>query len=532
MNKLILSASLAVLLATNLAQAEETVIPRFDVSRILLEGNTLLPSEQVSSILKGYVGSQKDFGTLQEAIEALETAYRTRGYSQVTVLLPEQELQGGVVRLQALEPKIRSIQVEGNQHFSTTNILAALPTLQQGQVPNTAAISENFRAVNENPAKKIALQFKSTENPADLAATIKVDDQKPWKATLSADNTGTAESGRYRTGVQLQHANLWNLDHVAAIQYMTSPDHLNEVKIFSGSYRIPFYGRGDTFDLYAGYSDVDNGLVQNTLAMSGKGTVAGLRYNMGLPRNGAFEQKLSFGFDYRIYDNTINLSGNNWNQLSPDYTVHPFSLTYGAGWKQDQLSVDAYISLAQNLPWGGRGSQAYFHDAFDLTARPDPSVTYTIVRYGLSKTLRLPQDILLHAAGTGQHAFNRLVPGEQFGLGGATSIRGYEEREEAYDGGFSGSLELYSPDLLQSATAGKYQLRLLGFLDGGTGYNMHNRAYETSSDTLFSTGAGIRLAAGERFNASLDWGYALKDAKQGSTQKSDSSLHVKAQFSF
>jgi len=143
--------------------ADETIVPRFDINRLLLEGNTILPSPEVDAILKKYTGPQKDFGTLQEAMDELEAACRKRGYTMVTVILPEQELERGMVTINVVEPRVKEILIEGNKHYSRENILNALPTLKSGVPPKVTAISENLRAANENPARKLALQFKTGE---------------------------------------------------------------------------------------------------------------------------------------------------------------------------------------------------------------------------------------------------------------------------------------------------------------------------------------------------------------------------------
>ena len=46
-------------------------------------------------------------------LEALEAAYRERGYNVVTVELPEQELNGGVVQLRVVETRIGRVSVKG-----------------------------------------------------------------------------------------------------------------------------------------------------------------------------------------------------------------------------------------------------------------------------------------------------------------------------------------------------------------------------------------------------------------------------------
>lgn len=502
------------------AWAEDTAVPRFDISRILLEGNTILNSEEVAALLKKYAGPQKDFGTIQEAMDELEGAYRARGYTMVTVILPEQELVQGTVTIRVIEPVTREIVVEGNQHYSRANILNSLPTLKVGAPPQVSAISENLRAANENTAKKLTLQFKPQERPEDLRAVVQVKDQKPWKVSLGGDNTGTRQSGYYRLGLSLMHANVWDLDHVAALQYITSPDHVEEVKIISGSYRIPFYSLGDTIDFFGGYSDVDNGTAQiygSNLAISGKGIVSGFRYNLSLPRSGAYEHKLSIGMDYRQYDNTVQFLG---VDLAKDVVAHPFSLTYGASWSGDWLTADGYLGVLHNEPWGGLGQQRHFDQI-----RSEAQAEYWILRYGFNKIVKLPQDWALRVTGNGQYTPDRLIPGEQFGLGGATTVRGYDEREEAWDAGFAGSVELYSPDVAKLLEIPHSQFRLVGFFDGGAGYNLRIQAGEAEANSLRSVGVGFRLGVGEYFSFNLDWGYALDGST--STRHADSAVHFK-----
>ena len=52
--------------------------------------------------------------------------------------------------------------------------------------------------------------------------------------------------------------------------------------------------------------------------------------------------------------------------------------------------------------------------------------------------------MVLSARLDGQWSDEPLIPGEQFGIGGARSVRGYEEREASGDSGFFVSAELIS----------------------------------------------------------------------------------------
>ena len=117
--------------------------------------------------------AKKDFGDVQHAVEALEQVYRNRGYTTVSVLLPEQALEGGEVLLQVIEGRIRTVKVEGQVYFDHANIRASLPELKEGKAPNLRKMSEAIQLANENPAR----QLNSTDALTQL--------NRPWsRATL------------------------------------------------------------------------------------------------------------------------------------------------------------------------------------------------------------------------------------------------------------------------------------------------------------------------------------------------------------
>ena len=95
------------------APASDDIV-RFEISRFVVAGNTLLDPMEIERAVAPYAGPNRDFGDVQRALEALEALYHARGYNVVTVQLPEQELNGGVVRLKVLQTKIGSIKVGGN----------------------------------------------------------------------------------------------------------------------------------------------------------------------------------------------------------------------------------------------------------------------------------------------------------------------------------------------------------------------------------------------------------------------------------
>lgn len=500
--------------------------PRFDVNRYQVEGNSILQAVEIDRTLAPFTGKGSDFGTLQQAVEALEQAYHSRGYHAVKVLLPEQELQGGVVRLTVLEVRIGNVTVEGNKHFDNANIRRSIPQLQEGTVPNLDKISMEIRVANENPARKIQMLLQGGDRNDTTNARLKVVDEKPWKVGVSLDDTGNDQTGNLRLGFLGQHANLFNLDHLLTLQYITTPNHLDKVSIYNIGYRIPFYSIGDSVDLYGGYSDVDSGTIQSgvlSLNVSGKGSFGGIRYNQNLIRHGSYEHRLMYGFDYRRFESKIDFAG---TQLGTITEAHPVSIGYSGSYSfAFGGETGIWASLSRNIPGGDKGESSDYHKL-----RLDAPADFTILRGGGTLRVPLPGDWQTRLSFNGQYTSDPLIPGEQFGAGGQNSLRGFDERELANDIGIFGTLECYSPDIMKLLSIQNSQLRALLFYDAA--YLDRNKPLpgEDTGVGAASAGFGLRLAAAGNLVASTDYGYVLDPAGKRST--GDGRWHFRVQLTF
>jgi hemolysin activation/secretion protein len=519
--KLLRRISLTILLATSLAGTTSAAeAPRFDIDRYQVEGNSILPPAQIEQVLTPFTGKALDFGTLQQAVEALEQAYRSLGFHAVRVLLPEQELKRGVVRIAVFEARIGSVSIEGARHFDSTNIRSSVPALKEDTVPNLDRISMNIRVANENPAKKMQLLLHNGDNNS-LNAQLKVEDEKPWKVGVSLDDTGNDQTGSLRLGFMLQHANLFNLDHLATFQYTIAPEKVDKVSIYSLGYRIPLYSPGDSLDIYGGYSDVDSGTVQSgvlSLNVNGKGTFAGLRYNQNLRRIGSYEHRLLYGFDYRRFENNVSSAGNplgSITEATPVSIGYAGSLAFGKG-----SEISGWTAVSQNIPGSDKGSTADYRKV-----RSGSIAEFTVLRAGATAVYACPADVQARFTVAGQYTWQPLIPGEQFGMGGQGSVRGFSEREFSDDIGLAGSLELYTPNILRLFTAPRSQLKALAFYDAG--YLQRNKPQpgEPEYRNAGSTGVGLRLAIDRYLYASTD--YAIVVGPQGTQTSGSARWHFK-----
>jgi hemolysin activation/secretion protein len=479
---LVLMFATAVLPQTATAAGTDPAAVRFEISTYIVEGATLLSKEELNTALAPFVGKSKDFSDVQLALEAVEAAYAKRGYTAVQVLLPEQELEKGRVRLRVVEARFGLVVVKGQKYFSEEGVHNALPSVRQGNIPRTAQIGRELKLANENPARQLNVVLKAGKKDDQVDAEVQVTDQKPSSFGMSFDNTGTTETGHTRLGLFYRNANLQNADQVGTVQLQVSPQHMNRVRVFGGGYKIPLYASGDSVEFFGGYSSV-NSMVGGLTNFQGGGVLLNARYNHSLERMGMFDPTLTYGFDWRDFKRIEQTQpAVSAPPLYNEIIVTPFSLGYAAQGKGERSDTNFNIDLFANVALTGKGKKADFA-SYDQSGLTKPESNYRIVHYGASHVQAVGGDWQARGALTGQWTHNVLVLGEQMRLGGMNAVRGFTEGSEAGESGTRGTLEGYTPEM----TGGAVKTRALAFIDAGT---VHSRSGVKSSVT--SVGLGVR----------------------------------------
>jgi hemolysin activation/secretion protein len=509
------------------AAAAEVQVEHFDI-----EGNTLLPIERIQQRIQPWLG-QRTMGQLREAASAVQDLYRRAGYGGVVAFVPEQTVAGGRIRIRVVEGKLQQVEVIDNQHFSRENILASLPALQVGATPDVRRIDAQIQMANENPAKSLQLLLQPGREPGTVAAKLSVVEGPVQRWSGRLDNTGGERTGRWRAALGWQHADLTGNDDVLSTEFQTSPGHWSEVRVLSLGYRVPFYAHSMALDGFAARSDVDGGTTQTAagdLAFSGRGRVLGLRLSRYLERFGNIDQRLQVGLEQRDYLNDCSIAGlppGACGGAGASVRLSPLSVGYtlqAAG----EYRVGLSASLAHNLGWGGTNASADAFDRVRVGAKPG----YTIGRFSATLAVPLLSFGTVEARGSAQYANRALVPGEAFGVGGAQSVRGYEERELNGDRGVRASLEYGSPNLLAALPgAEKIRLQAVAFADVGWVQQVGADQCLAGRSTcrIGSLGFGLRAGIPDS-QIRLDVARAM--AGGNPTRKGDWMLHLLMQQSF
>ncbi len=484
---------------------------KFDIVEFSVEGNSLLPVSDVLNVLTPFVGSNREMSDVNKAAEALRAEYQKAGYSVVQVIAPVQTITSGKVLLKVVEDKIVSVEVKGNSAYDANNIRASLPSLQIGKSLNANELESAIVLANENAAKQVAVNIQPGEKLGDILARIDVNEDRPVKLIATYDNAGSSATGFNRIGLAYQNANMFNLDHSLTVQYNGTLDMIDKVYSFSVGYHMPFYQDGLSADLIAAYSSSSGQNVN--LYFAGKGTVLGARLNWPLANMGIVRHKLILGADYK---DSKSISG----PMQTPITEMPVSLTYYAQAASAAFQGNGSVSVVTNMQGGQHGAvNDYYNPATGRGARvpvagtATPRVAWNAWRVNGSGGFSLPLDWQARVGVNGQYSKDLLLPSEQFGAGGATSVRGYPERIISGDVGYTVNLELYTPEHRYM----KDSMRALLFWDLGS-VSLNDAplpVFIPKTTRISGIGIGFRVVHDKDVNLKADVGWAQKQVSSG-----------------
>lgn len=509
------------------AGADTTVV----VETFRVSGNTLLDQNRIYAVLAPFKG-RRTLDELRRAADAVQRLYAEAGYGGVVAFLPPQQgNEPGVVMIRVVEGKISNVRVLSAQFHTEENVRNSVPALQTGKTPVMRDLDTQIELANENPSKRVQVLLRPGTQPGDVAADVTVLDRSPQTFSVALDDTGNDRTGKWRASLGWQHANVWGIDDVFSAQYQTSLTKPGQVAVASAFYRHAVPAWKMVWDGYLAYSDVDGG-TRNTaagaLSITGRGHLGGVRATWLLPRWSEVDHRVSVSLDRREYLNRCDvdgLSNPTCGAAGKDVAVTPLSLDYSLRSNTPFAWTLTFTALGNIKTGGSKASEEDF-----AQQREGAKQSFSAFRVSSSAQTDW-SDWQLRARLALQWTKQALVAGEQFGLGGAVSVRGYEEREAVGDKGIAASFEVGTPEFLTRATADEPSLRAFWFADGGFVSNNFGAdcAAGQTRCPLLSTGLGLTYER-QRLQVRVAGAVALKDSIF--TKKNDKRAHVSANLSF
>jgi hemolysin activation/secretion protein len=471
-----------------------------------------VPSEpDFRALVSPYIGQSLTRGKLKALITAIILYYRRHDHPVVDVIVPEQDITGGVVQLVLLEGKLGKVTVQGNRWCSDRAITSGVnfkinATIRAGEMQG------DLDWINSNPFHSSDLVFKPGTGLGQTDLVLQTRDRFPARFYAGYEDSGNAQTGldRYEAGVNWGDAFYLGLNQQLNYQYTTSGDGAS-LRGHSGSYVIPLPWR-DTLTFFGSYTDT-RGIVPPLIGLNGRSYQISARYSKPLPALSFFSDRLKYthsvavGFDDKYNKNSLEFG--NIPVSGTLYTVNQFVFSYNGAltdaYGQTTLDNEAYYSPGD---WSANNSDKDFSAVhFGATSN------YVYDLLSLQRLAKLPYNWTVILRGTIQWSDSNLAPSEQLGFGGYDTIRGYDEREVNSDEGYIFTTELRTPAISFGEWAGlpafKDQLQILGFWDYGAANNHTLLPGEVSETPLSSVGFGLRYNINTYATIRLDYGFQL-----------------------
>lgn len=485
--------------------------PAFDILEYQVEGNTVLEAADIETAIEPFLGPGRHMSDVESARAALEAVYQKAGYLTVGVDIPEQRIADGVVRLAVAEGRLRAVYVTGSRYHDREWIRTRVAALEPGRVPDFNALQSQLATLDRGEQRRVQPVLKPGRLPGTVDIDLQVSDATPWSGSVEANNQHSRGTTPWRLLGTVRNDDFGRRDESISLTAQVAPEKPAESRVLIANWSMPS-GVEDTlaWNLVLSNSDVDT---LGGTQVIGKGVVAGVR----------LQHPVGFAHGYWSFQAGVDYKDERQRQTVIDTPVRylPFQLGAFGTWADgpDRATFNASATFAIG---------AIFHR--EILCPSDVGMTrqdqFSCAHYGSDGSFGLVKGDLrvshrfdggeqVQVRGGAQFASQPLLSFEQYALGGADTVRGYDEGEASGDEGALGSIQLDTRDLAAALFPRSFaerfrELAAFAFVDGGLAYNIQPAVGQNGHVSLMSAGAGVRLALRAGLEGQVDVAWPQK----------------------
>ena len=394
-------------------------------------GNTILSEEELSALLEPYSHRTLSAVQMEEAMDALRSAYRDKGLFAAQVYLPPQAIEDGIVTLHVYEGTLEEGGVEllNEGEYVRNSVISSIlvENLATGELMRTEEFERTILLIDDLPGvTSHSVVYPGTE-PGEARFLLSAQDTPRITGNIDVDNFGNYYTGEERLGATL---------------YVNSPtghgDQLTFRGVTSGSdsvygyveYSIPVTGSGLRLGGSADYIDYDLGEELGDLEL--KGDAYSARLYAAYPIIRARHQNLTGRLDYAYLH--LNDDDGIVGELESERNLHTVTANLYGDHDDDYLAngityFDAGITAGSVDVEGGDA----FADFDDENVGTDGS--FARLNIDVSRLQHLAGNWSAFGRVAGQWASSNLDTSQKFYLGGPFSMPGYPVGEMSGDHG-------------------------------------------------------------------------------------------------
>jgi hemolysin activation/secretion protein len=428
--------------------------PTFLLTRVEFTESYFFTPEELAAIAAPFVNRTLDFAGIQALINAINERYAARGIITASASLPEQELEGGVLKIELIEGRVGNVALEGANRAA--DYVRSRIKLVPDTVVDVPRLGARVATQNRTGEAQVRTVLQPGAEFGKTDVTLSVTEPKRNVLDLFADNYGSPSTGRYQGGLLFQHYGLLEIDDRFKLYATASAGN------WAGSASYTFGVTPSGGRLGLSYSHSQMRIIDGPFAgldVTGSSQTGG--FNYAQPVFSTTEWLMLLNLGASAGTSRTDQAG---VPVTDNFTAQPtagFTLNY-YGPKLAVSFAPSYTYARTNLHTTGGLAQVHL---FEGT---------------LAGTAVLPGDLVLQGYGAWQVASQLLVPGDQlFQIGGPTSVRGFDANAAAGGSGYFANLELHK------GFSGAFgDVDIFAFVD-------HGMVFSTSPAQVSLTAAGL-----------------------------------------
>ena len=485
------------------------------ITNITIDGNTAVSTDELIQYLIPLIGQPQNIGKINEAIEAINECYNSKGYILARVSNVSDD-PDGTINLEIVEGTINKIMIAGNKKTKDYVIARNIMT-EPGMIYNDNQLKKDLvRLYSTQAFKNVDRSIEPCEDdPNKFNVTINVEEQRT--ATISLGGGLDSHTGAFGS-VGISDNNFRGVNQRLAINGLvgsgiimsdsTIKDHMNlqgELSFFE-----PYFLNADN-SLMSKLFYRNLGSYQVPLAVEER---FGLEATIGhkIKSNEHLSSTLSFGLE------KINVMEGDRNRVEGMYAAKGLNIAERA----KQLEGGMFFNISPGLVYDTRDSALNPRNGVLATARYDESFGFDRINKtngrlsGMVKKFvpiaKLSSLSFTARAGGKIHGDN-MPEVMAYRLGGPYTIRGFKVNGVGTgDAYVMGSVELATPVFFLDRLKANFfkNLRLTFFVDAGKVFQPY------ITDTLFdrpmqaiTAGVGLKLYVPGIGPLSVDYGIPL-----------------------
>jgi hemolysin activation/secretion protein len=463
-------------------ESEESEVT-FRLNDLILNESLILSKAEITAIRNKYIGKDITVKELYEMVNAMNRAYKRKGYIVCRAILPPQDISKGIVRIVLVEGKTGDIFIDGNK-TTNENYIKNQILLESGEVSNFNELNRSLIRFNGVNDIQMRIEMKAGKIFSTTDYLLNIYEPPKHQFSIFADNAGSETTGEYRGGISYGNASLFGSRD--ALQITGVGTQGTRAGAFSYSFPIGRKGTRMGLQFSMNHIEIIDGELKDV-------DVKGKSYSYGINFTHPFlvteNRKIEGAIEFSKQKSITDFMGFRW--VDDDITHVSASLTFRSYGKNSIWYNRHSLTYGNWKSLSGTGKNYFKYELLSIYQR--------VYQKGRTLTLKF----------NGQYASRDYLPSaDQFFVGGTYSVRGYKENFMGADEGVMVSAEYSIPVHKRG--------EIFVFADGG--YLHGENAWEDHQ--IYGVGAGFKVNLFKDTTVSVTVGFPLK--KEISNAKVDS----------